>query len=161
MILVLNGAELDIPESFDANFVEQLYAHGKEEYDKQSNEVKAIAMVPTHMVLKALEKKFIRTHGKEFALQIARPAKREDPNLFLLRFIGGLLLEAMKNAELTINYTPVPAETECGAAEGLTPAGSVTALSLSFRAASQGATGGSLDSDRLDGERQDNRFEIS
>jgi hypothetical protein len=158
MKLELNGQEYEVPQSFDATFVNQLYEHGREEYEKQDPAIKALIMVPTRMILGAMEKSLTKSQGKEVALRVCRPAKKEDPNLFLLRFIGGLLMEAMKYAELSIMVEE--ADTRRSSEDAIKN-NTVTGLSLSFKQSGTGEAGGSLDTDREYRQWENNSTQVS
>ena len=92
-----------------------------------------------------METSITKTHGKEVAVQIARPAKGADPNTHLLWLMTRVLREAVKSATFTIDYEEAT--------------DTITAFSISI--ARESEAGGPLAVDGDQRERKDNGREIT
>jgi len=144
MLVELDGRTYTVPEEYANKLISQLWELAIAEYEKVPKGYRIGGMAIARKMLYDMETSITKSHGKEVALQIARPAKGADPNTHLLWIMTRVLREAVKSATFTIDYEKTT--------------DSITAFSISIPR--QGASGGQVATDGDLGERENNSREI-
>lgn len=106
MKIDLDGTAYDVPAEYRNVLITQMWAMVMQEYEKISDGMKIPAMMLTRKLLYDIEKSLTKTHGKEIAVQIARPPKGGDPNIHLLWIMSAAIREGLSNAIISISTTP-------------------------------------------------------
>ena len=140
MLVELDGRVYTVPEEYANKLIGQLWDLAMAEYEKVPKAYRIGGMALSRKMLYDMETSITKTHGKEIALQIARPGKGADPNKHLLWVMTRVLREAVKSATFLID-TEVSTDT-------------ITAFAISIPR--QGEAGGPLATDGDQREREDN-----
>jgi hypothetical protein len=102
MIIDINGQSYEVPADYRDKLINQMWAMLMSEYEKIPEGYRIMGMALTRKMLYGIEKDLSKSHGKEMALQVARPAKGADPNTHLLWVMTGAIREGLSNATFTI-----------------------------------------------------------
>jgi hypothetical protein len=145
MLVELDGRVYTVPEEYANKLISQLWELAMAEYEKVPKAYRIGGMAIARKMLYDMETSITKTHGKEVALQIARPAKGADPNKHLLWIMTRVLREAVKSATFIIG----------------TEEATNTASSFAISIARQGEAGGSLATDGNIGERENNGGKVA
>ena len=140
MLIELDGRTYEVPEAYQDKLISQLWELAMLEYEKVPKAYHIGGMMLTRKILYDMETSLTKSHGKEVAVKIARPAKGADPNKHLLWLMSSVLREAVKSATFII---------DCSESTD-----TVTAFAISIPR--QGETGGSVAVDGDIGQREDN-----
>ena len=102
MLVELDGKTYTVPEEYANKIISQLWEMGLAEYEKVPKAYRIGGMAIARKILYDMETSITKSHGKETAIQIARPAKGGDPNTHLLWIMTRVLREAVKSATFII-----------------------------------------------------------
>ena len=83
MLVELDGRTYTVPEEYANKLIGQLWELAMAEYEKVPKAYRIGGMAIARKMLYDMETSITKSHGKEVALQIARPAKGADPNTHL------------------------------------------------------------------------------
>ena len=145
MKLTLNGTSYDVPRQLEERMMVDLLEEGKQDYyGKIPVAYRTMAKPFTRGILFAIEKEAIKAGGIE-AGRAVRPSHGSDANLWLAQLLAQMLLEGLKQLELSID---ADADT-----------GTISAFHLDIKGQNQ--AGGQVDLDRHVGVGQDDGAEVS
>lgn len=149
MNIELNGQSYKVPREYQDKLIGQMWDLFLGEYEKIPLSYRLMGKPVARKMLYDMEKDLAKTHPKELAAQICRPAKNADPNTHLLWIMTGVIREGVRNATLSINAEET--------------SNRVDAFAISIQSQSQG--GGSLAADGDQRERENHggenaRYEI-
>lgn len=143
MRIFLDGQAYTVPREQEARMIQQFRSKADETYEKTEITGQLVITAVVRWILTKIESAVRKSHGKEAAL-LVRPPKKKEPALHLSALLANHLQDIVENAELTI-------ETD--------GAGNTTAFNFSIPAQDQPR--GSLVSDGNIREWEDNGAQIS
>lgn len=143
MIIKVDGQILTVPSEQEGRMIDQALQKTCETYEKTEMTGQLVITALCRYVLSKIETAVRKLQGKEAAL-LVRPPRKKEPAIHLAELLANHVRDLVKDAELVI-------ETD--------GAGNTTAFNFSFKA--QGETGGPLDHYGDIGKREDNCSEVS
>lgn len=143
MKIFLDGQAYTVPREQEARMIQQFRAKVDETYEKTEPTGQLVITAVVRWILAKMESAVRKSHGKEAALLI-RPPKKKEPALHLSGLLANHLQDLVQDAELTI-------ETDGN--------GNTTAFNFSVKAEDQG--GGPLVSHGDQREWQNDGAQIS
>lgn len=143
MKLTINGERSAIPPEQEQEMIRGILEELKADYYKKLPQHWRVAAKPfTRAMLLMLEKEAEKKGGIEAARAI-RPPRNADPNIYLGEILAGILLKGLEYVNLRLDICE----------------GTISAVKLDFESPRQ--AGGSLDSDRHVGLRENDGSQVS
>ncbi len=104
MKLTLNGVSYDVPRMLEEKLMGDLLEEARQDYYAKINVKWRVAAKPfTRGLLMLIEKEAIKAGGIEAGRAVRPPTRDTDSNLWLAGLLAHMLLEGLKQLELTID----------------------------------------------------------